>query len=69
MAHLDHPIRSARLKAKLSQQALAKRLGVTKATVSGWECGHYRPGIDLALKLTSVLRGLTVQAIYTKEAA
>lgn len=66
MAQLDHPIRTARLRARLSQKRLADKLGVTKATVSGWECGHYRPGIDAALRLTQVLRGLTVQAIYAK---
>jgi transcriptional regulator with XRE-family HTH domain len=44
-----------RVRAGLSQLALAKRAGTSQATISHWETGHVRPQIDLFLALVRAL--------------
>lgn len=39
-------IKAARLHAKLSQEALAARVRVSKGNVSHWELGRHKPGLD-----------------------
>lgn len=52
----DHPLRLHRIKAKLSQQALADRLNVQRSAVSAIEDGRTRiPSAELADKLAHVL--------------
>ena len=41
--NLTNPIRIARLRKRLTQEALAAQLGVTKSTISGWENGRDKP--------------------------
>ena len=43
MQFIGARIREARIRRGLSQEALADRLGVSKAAVSGWETGKSRP--------------------------
>lgn len=57
-------IRIARKRKGLTQQQLAEKLGLKKATVSGWECGQFDPSPRMAIALTRILRGLKFQDIY-----
>lgn len=59
-----NPIRAARKRAKLTQQALGKLVQVQKAAVCGWETNRYKPDARRALKLVEVLPGLTMAAIF-----
>jgi transcriptional regulator with XRE-family HTH domain len=52
---IQSPIRTARVKKKLTQAALAERVGVTKASVSGWEIGTARPDIGRLAALSRAL--------------
>jgi len=52
---LGDAIRNARVAASMTQAALAKELGVSRQTVSGWEAGRYRPQRRLLDKLGDVL--------------
>lgn len=60
-----NPIRAARIAANLSQPELGKRIGVTRATVCGWEKARFRPEPDNAMGLVKALPGLTVEKIYS----
>lgn len=62
-----HAIRAARQRKGLTQQRLADKLGVTKATVSGWECGRNDPDPRTAIVLTHMFRGLRFEDIYPAE--
>ena len=48
-------IRDARKALKLTQAQLGKRMGLTKAAVSGWETGDSAPGRDHVIKLSRIL--------------
>lgn len=43
MARERKTLQELRVKAGLSQAALAKRIGVSQATVAGWELGTHKP--------------------------
>ena len=49
-------IREARAKAKLSQRALATRLGVAPSAVGQWETDVTKPSLDNRVDLASVLK-------------
>jgi transcriptional regulator with XRE-family HTH domain len=51
---LNQVIRIARTKAGMSQQALGRAVGVSKAAVSSWELGHTRPSPEHLQALTRV---------------
>ena len=62
---LNHQIRTLRLVRGMSQVELARRLGVTKQSVSNWENDNIQPSIEMLKKLadifsvsTDYLRGL-----------
>lgn len=48
-------IRQHRLAAGASQKQLADWLGVSQATVSGWEAGRYEPSFSLAAEMSRIL--------------
>lgn len=48
-------IREARLALKLSQEELAKKIGVSRQTINMIECGNYNPTIALCLKICKIL--------------
>ncbi len=52
-----HPLPTWRLKAGLSQAALAERVGVTQSRLSDWERGHGAPSLDRAIALDELSRG------------
>lgn len=49
------PIRSARISARLTQAQLAKRLRITKASVSDWERGRTFPNRERVPELIRAL--------------
>lgn len=51
-----NPIRVARKRRGLSQEALAEKLGSTKATVSKWERGATYPEPATAFRIASMLK-------------
>lgn len=58
------PIRRFRSKQGISQQAVADRVGVSKATISAWESGTDLPTPTNAIALCDALPGLTLDLIY-----
>lgn len=51
-----HPIRTARQKKGLTQAELATVVGVTKASVSGWETGQNNPDIRHLARISTALK-------------
>lgn len=60
------PLRSARLKAGLTQEEVAKHLGVRQATISWWESGR---GFPKAQKPPAIARlyGCTIDELFAKK--
>lgn len=56
-------IATARKNAGLTQETLAKAIGVSRAAVANWEAGHARPEVENAKALGKVL-GLTLDEIF-----
>lgn len=48
-------IRELRQKLKLTQEELAKKLGVERSTVTKWELGESKPRADMLVKLSKIL--------------
>ncbi len=48
-------IKFARMKAKIKQTELAKMLDISRASISGYECGQYYPDGGVLLKLIKIL--------------
>lgn len=48
---LNHRLRALRQARNMSQVDLAKRLGVTKQSVSNWENDNIQPSIEMLVKL------------------
>lgn len=59
-------IRKLRLKSKLTQEALANRLGVAPSTVAMWERRKSNPRATMLPKLAKVL-GCTIDELLTEE--
>ncbi len=55
MASLGSRIAEARKYIKITQKELARRLGVVKSTISGYESGSRRPDADMLLKIAHEL--------------
>lgn len=49
-------LKELRIKAKLTQAELARKLNVTQQTVSQWESGNAKPTIDTIVKIAKVLK-------------
>ena len=60
------PIRFARLKAGLTQEEVARHLGVRQATISWWESGR---GFPKAQKLPAIARlyGCSIDDLFKKK--
>ena len=52
---LNEKIRELRIASGISQVELAKRLGVTKQSVSNWENDNIQPSIDMLIKISKEL--------------
>lgn len=48
--------------AGLTQEEVARRLGVVAKTVSDWEAGRYSPGFDLMARLLQLIGGSIEEA-------
>ena len=48
-------VRELRQQLELTQEELAKRLGVERSTVTKWEIGESKPRADVLVKLSKVL--------------
>lgn len=57
-------IRAARQRKGLTQQQLADKLGVSKQSVSDWECGRNDPAPRTAIAMTRMLPSLRFEHIY-----
>lgn len=51
MSKLTNSVRIKRQKAKITQENLAKKVGVSRQTIISIEKGNYTPSVKLALKL------------------
>ena len=63
IAALENHVRSKRQALALSQQALARRCGLTRQAINAIEAGHYTPNTAVALRLARVL-GCTVEELF-----
>ena len=59
-------MKEARLRAGLSQQELAERVGVSRQTVNAIEKGDYNPTIRLCVGICRAL-GLTLNDLFWEE--
>ncbi|HEY3858687.1 MAG TPA: helix-turn-helix domain-containing protein [Gammaproteobacteria bacterium] len=60
-------LKVARVRADLTQEELATRVGVTRKTINTIERGHFIPSTLLALKLAQAL-GVKVEELFSLEA-
>lgn len=51
---LNEKLKSIRTSNHMTQEVLAKKIGVTRQTVSKWEKGYSVPDADILLKITDV---------------
>ena len=58
-------LKKMRLKRRLSQEDIAKKMGVTPATVCRWENGEFLPRADKLIPLAKVLK-CSVSALLKK---
>jgi len=65
MPNIESTVKQRRLEAGLSQEALARELGVSRQTVVNIERGVSEPRVLLALALAAAL-GATVQELFRK---
>lgn len=55
-------LRMLRAKADISQEELARRAGVSTASVVNWEDGKYMPSLATAVKLADIF-GVTINQL------
>jgi len=60
---MDSIVKQLRLKNKLSQDALAKRVHTSRQTINSLEKGRFEPSIGLAYKL-SKLFDVTIEQLF-----
>ena len=63
---MTNKLRVARVGQQLTQEELAKKVGVSRQTIVAIEAGNYVPSTLLALKLGQIL-GLPVEQIFQLE--
>lgn len=47
----------------LSQKEIAKKIGVSRETISAYETGRAKPSLDVALKLAKILK-VSVEELF-----
>lgn len=60
---MENKIREYRKKKNLSQEQIAKEMGLKQHTISQWETGERTPNVKKALKLAEML-GTMVESLY-----
>ena len=63
---MKNSVKETRLDEKLTQEALADLLGVSRQTVISIESGRYVPSTVLALKISTIL-GKSIEEIFELE--
>jgi putative transcriptional regulator len=63
---ISNSVRELRAAAKLTQEELAQRVGVTRVTINCLENGVYQPSLELALKLARFFKR-AVEDIFVLE--
>lgn len=66
MGNFRDNLRIRRLQLLMSQDGLAKKVGVTQAAIWQYENGEATPKIEIALRLAKVL-GMTVEQLAGEE--
>ena len=61
---MDNPLKAARIRAGLSQAAVARRCKLTQSAISKYENGDATPSLKKAAKLASVLRISELEILY-----
>ena len=51
-----NPIRECRLRRDMSQEDLARQIGVDRSNIAKWETGVHKPRADMLLLLSKVLQ-------------
>ena len=64
MAKVSKNIKKLRTDKKLTQDALAEKINVTRQTISSWENGRTQPDIDMLELLSSALEVGIEEIIY-----
>jgi DNA-binding XRE family transcriptional regulator len=64
---MEHPLRTARVAANLSMEALAQRVDVSKTTISRIESWKQDPSLALIRQLCSILPALTANDFIAPE--
>jgi DNA-binding XRE family transcriptional regulator len=64
---LRSKLKTRRVLAELTQEDLARKVGVTRQTVLAIEKGNYAPSVLLALRLAKAL-GCSVEEIFCEDA-
>lgn len=54
MMYFGDKLRELRLERKMTQEELARKLGVVKVTVSGYETSQTYPSIEVLIKLCGI---------------
>jgi DNA-binding XRE family transcriptional regulator len=63
---LRSKLKTRRILADLTQEDLAKKVGVTRQTVLAIEKGNYAPSVILAIRLAKAL-GCTVEDLFDED--
>lgn len=61
-------VKQFRKERKLTQEALAKKIGVSRKTINSLEKGNYTPSLLLAFQIARVL-GVDITEVFTLEEA
>ena len=64
--NIKNKIKVFRAEKKLTQQALADAVGVTRATINAMEKGAYNPSLELAFRLARFFKA-DIQTIFFVE--
>lgn len=57
-------ITKLRKKLKLTQEQLAKKVNVTRQTIISLEQGKYNPSLELASKISNVLKAKKIEDVF-----
>lgn len=63
---MENRVRELRAAARLRQEDLGERVGVTRQTIISIESGRYNPSLELAWKLSREL-GVTIEGLFVFE--
>lgn len=61
--HITNTIKQHREKLELTQEDLAKAVGVSRQTIIAMEKGNYEPSLGLAFKLSKIFK-VTIEELF-----